>query len=102
MRVWRLAETTGGVSPTALARRLVREGCHEVLVESGAKLGTSWFRAGLVYGVAMFVAPRMLGGEGLDWCGPLGIGRLDRARSGRIVESSRGGDDLFVRVAFGG
>src|SRR5262249_47862524 len=67
--VWRLPAGAGGVALPALARRLAREGCHEVLVEGGARLATSWLQAGLVDRLALFTAPRVLGERGLEWCG---------------------------------
>lgn len=96
VRVWRLPLARGGVSGPALLRRLVREGCYDVLLEGGASLGTAWLRGGLVDRVALFVAPRILGAEGLAWCGPLGRGGLVRALPGRIVASERCGDDLLI------
>jgi diaminohydroxyphosphoribosylaminopyrimidine deaminase / 5-amino-6-(5-phosphoribosylamino)uracil reductase len=101
VRVWRLPRARGGVSPMALARRLSQEGCHEVLLESGPGLGTSWLRAGLVDRIALFTAPRVLGSEGLAWCGPLGRLRLDRALAGRVIERSRLGEDLLAEVRIG-
>jgi diaminohydroxyphosphoribosylaminopyrimidine deaminase/5-amino-6-(5-phosphoribosylamino)uracil reductase len=96
--VWRLPARDGHVSPRALARRLAEEGCHEVLLEGGATLGTAWLRAGLVDRIAIFIAPRVLGGEGLGWCGPLGGRSLARARAGRVVERRNFGGDAFLMV----
>jgi diaminohydroxyphosphoribosylaminopyrimidine deaminase/5-amino-6-(5-phosphoribosylamino)uracil reductase len=98
VRVWRVPLADGGVSPPALARRLAGEGCHEVLLEAGTTLGTAWLRAGLVGGVALFTAPRLLGGDGLAWCGALGRGGLARALAGRVTEQRRLGDDTYTRV----
>jgi diaminohydroxyphosphoribosylaminopyrimidine deaminase/5-amino-6-(5-phosphoribosylamino)uracil reductase len=100
-KVWRLEAGRGGVSPKALARLLVRADCHEVLLEGGAELGTAWFRSGLVDRIALFVAPRVLGAEGLAWCGPLGISRLERARTGLLVAQRRHGEDALLMVEFG-
>jgi diaminohydroxyphosphoribosylaminopyrimidine deaminase/5-amino-6-(5-phosphoribosylamino)uracil reductase len=94
--VWRLPAERGGVSPRALARRLAREGRHEVLIEGGATLGTSWWRAGLVDRVALFLAPRLIGAEGLPWCGPLGRRPLARARPGRITRLVPAGADACM------
>jgi diaminohydroxyphosphoribosylaminopyrimidine deaminase/5-amino-6-(5-phosphoribosylamino)uracil reductase len=102
VRVWRLPTSRGGVSPAALARRLAAEGCHDVMIEGGAGLGTSWMRAGLVDRVALFTAPRVLGDEGLAWCGAMAIRDLTRAKTGRIVEHRREGEDAFTLVEFGG
>ena len=57
VRVWRLAATGDRVSPLALARRLVAEGCHDVLLEGGATLGASWLRSRLVQRVVLYGAP---------------------------------------------
>ena len=96
--VWRLPLDDGKVSPRALARRLAAAGCHDVLIEGGAELGTAWLKRRLVDRLALFVAPRVLGGEALGWCGPLGGGRLDQMREGRLVEQRRAGEDAYVMV----
>lgn len=101
VRTWRLPPGRGGVSPRALARRLVAEGCHEVLLEGGATLGTSCLRAGVVDRVALFLAPSVLGGDGLAWCGPLGR-RLAAARPGAFRTLSRAGRDAFALVELEG
>jgi diaminohydroxyphosphoribosylaminopyrimidine deaminase/5-amino-6-(5-phosphoribosylamino)uracil reductase len=102
VRVWTLPLEGGEVSPAAVARRLANEGCHEVLIEGGATLGTAWLRRGLVDEVALFLAPRVLGGEGLAWCGPLGRRGLPDAIAGRLTAHSRLGDDALVVVRIGG
>jgi diaminohydroxyphosphoribosylaminopyrimidine deaminase / 5-amino-6-(5-phosphoribosylamino)uracil reductase len=98
VEVWPLPLAARHVSPRAVARRLAEAGCHEVLLEGGPTLGTSWLRAGLVDRLALYTAPRVLGAEGLAWCGPLGRLALARARTGRVVEQRRVGDDAFMLV----
>ncbi len=98
VRLWRLPLVAGRVSPRALARRLVEEGCFEVLFECGPTLGTAWLRAGLVDRLALFTAPRVLGAEGLEWCGPLGNGSLAGALPGRIRACGGVGADSFTLV----
>ena len=101
VRVWPLPLSGGHVSPRAVARRLAAEGCHEVLLEGGAALGTSWLRAGLVDRLALYAAPRVLGDEGLAWCGPLGRVPLARASAGKVLEQRRCGEDAFLLVELG-
>jgi diaminohydroxyphosphoribosylaminopyrimidine deaminase / 5-amino-6-(5-phosphoribosylamino)uracil reductase len=101
VEVWPLPLAGRHVSPRALARRLAEAGCREVLLEGGATLGTSWLRAGLVDRLALYTAPRVLGAEGLAWCGPLGRLALERARTGRVLEQRRVGDDAFLLVDLG-
>ncbi|MEK7331591.1 MAG: dihydrofolate reductase family protein, partial [Candidatus Eisenbacteria bacterium] len=93
VEVWRLPATPAGVSPRALLRRLARAGCHEVLLEGGAALATSWLRAGVIDRIALFVAPKVLGAGGLAWPGPLG-----RAWAGRVAAVGRLGRDLCCMV----
>ena len=98
VRVWRLPGQGEFVSPVRLARRLAAEGRHELMLEGGAALGTAWLKAGLVDRIALFIAPRLLGAESLDWCGPLGLRGLGRARGGRIVSCARVGEDALVEL----
>jgi diaminohydroxyphosphoribosylaminopyrimidine deaminase/5-amino-6-(5-phosphoribosylamino)uracil reductase len=97
VRVWRLPLLRGAVSPRALARRLAAEGCHEVLLESGGRLGSAWLDAGLVDRLALFTAPLLLGADAQAWCGPLGR-PLARAPRGRVLERVRLDPDDFVLI----
>ena len=96
--VWQLPRASGGVSPRSLARRLAREGCHDVLLECGPTLGAAWLRAGLIDECTLFVAPRLLGGAARGWPGDLGVRALAGARSVRVVEVRRLGTDVLLRA----
>jgi len=98
VRVLPLPAPGGAVSPPALLRRLGTEGIQEVLLEGGARLGTSWLRAGMIDRLILAVAPMVIGGEGLGWCGPLGRRRLERALRGRVVERRVLGPDTLMVV----
>ena len=97
VRVWRLPASTAGVSPRALLRRLAREGCHDVLLEGGAALATSWLEAGVVDRIVLFVAPTVVGAGGLAW-----PGRLPRAWRGEMTGVVPVGKDVGVMVEVGG
>jgi diaminohydroxyphosphoribosylaminopyrimidine deaminase/5-amino-6-(5-phosphoribosylamino)uracil reductase len=97
VQVWRLPLRGGHVSPAAVARRLVEAGCHDVLLEGGARLGTAWLEAGRVDRLVLALAPRLLGGDGLAWCGPLARGLADAPR-GRLVSTQRVGDDAMLTM----
>ena len=100
VRVWRLTAVRGRVSPRALAARLAREGCHEVLLEGGATLGAAMFAAGLVQRVVLYSAPFVLGG-GLSWSSGLKTS-LARAARGKVTQVARLGDDMRMVVEWGG
>ncbi len=96
VQVWRLPVVRGRVSPRALAVKLAREGCHEVLLEGGATLGSALFAAGLVQRVVLYSAPLVLGG-GLPWSAALRV-PLARARRGNVTEVTRVGPDVRTVV----
>lgn len=100
VRVWRM-RARGRVRPLALLERLAGEGVQETLLECGPALGTPWLRAGVVDRIAAFVAPRLLGAEGLGWLGPLARRRLDRALAGSFTASRRLGGDAFLMFEVG-
>jgi len=99
VRVWRLPEARGRVSPRALARRLAREGCHEVLLEGGPTLGSAFLDAGLVQRLVLYTAPRLLGG-GRAFCDGLGR-RLADAVRGAVVSLDRVGRDVRLVASLG-
>jgi diaminohydroxyphosphoribosylaminopyrimidine deaminase/5-amino-6-(5-phosphoribosylamino)uracil reductase len=97
-QVWELPRERGRVSMQALARRLVRSGCHDVLLECGPSLGAAWLRAGLVDEIALCVAPRLLGGDARSWPAAFGVRALGGARLGRMTEVRRLGADALIRM----
>jgi diaminohydroxyphosphoribosylaminopyrimidine deaminase / 5-amino-6-(5-phosphoribosylamino)uracil reductase len=74
------ARTDGRIDVEALLRRLAASGVRRVLVEGGGQTLGSFFDAGLVDEVAVFVAPMILGGDGAPGpVGGLGIGQVAEA-----------------------
>jgi diaminohydroxyphosphoribosylaminopyrimidine deaminase / 5-amino-6-(5-phosphoribosylamino)uracil reductase len=71
VQVWSLpGKPAGKVAIPKLLRRLADEGVSSLIVEGGAATLWEFFRAGCVDAVAVFVAPRILGGSGA----PGGVG----------------------------
>jgi diaminohydroxyphosphoribosylaminopyrimidine deaminase / 5-amino-6-(5-phosphoribosylamino)uracil reductase len=50
-----------------------------LLLEGGAELAGAFLRAGLADALALFVAPRLIGGDGRPLLGPLGVRELSAA-----------------------
>lgn len=96
VEVWQVGGK-GQVDLAQLLRRLGQEGLTHVLVEGGAALFGSLVRAGLADELVLFVAPKLLGGDGLSWLGPLGIGRMGDAVRLQEVSHEQSGEDLVVR-----
>jgi diaminohydroxyphosphoribosylaminopyrimidine deaminase / 5-amino-6-(5-phosphoribosylamino)uracil reductase len=68
----------GRIDLAVLLEELVAFGIGSVMVEGGATVITSFFRAGLVDRIAVCVAPKILG-EGIEAVGDLGIRDLSRS-----------------------
>jgi diaminohydroxyphosphoribosylaminopyrimidine deaminase / 5-amino-6-(5-phosphoribosylamino)uracil reductase len=95
--VWSLpGRTAGSVDLPRLMRRLGREGVTSVIVEGGATTLWGFFRARLVDRVAIFLAPRILGGT----AAPGGVGGpgFSLPSSPRVegLEWEPVGDDLLL------
>lgn len=89
---------SGDVDVKLLLRRLAARGVATVLVEGGAGVAAAMLRAGVVDHALFFLAPKLIGGDGVPMLGPLGVARLERAPALRIVRVSKVGADLLVQA----
>ena len=78
-----------------LLRRAAAEGISSLLIEGGGTLAASFVRAGLVNEIAWFVAPILIGGDGLPALGGLGLQTLSDATRWKPVATERIGDDVL-------
>lgn len=88
----------GKVDLHALMRRLGELEMNEVLVESGATLAGALLRANLVDELLIYMAPMLLGHEArplIEWSGLEDLGASPRFE---IVENTRVGPDLRLRL----
>lgn len=96
VEVWSFPSHEGIVPLRPLLGRLGREGITSLMVEGGAETLWRFFRAGLVDRVAVFTAPRVLGGG----TAPGGVGgqgfSLSRATEIVEIEHERVGGDWLV------
>lgn len=98
---WILPGANGGVALPALMRRLGKRGVMRVLVEGGGALAESLFKARMVDEVVMFVAPVVIGGEGIGAIGGVGW-PLRSAPRLTILDTRRCGDDVMIRAIVAG
>lgn len=97
-RIHPCLELTGDLG--AALDRLGERGCVQVLVEGGATVAGDFHRAGLVDRYVLYLAPKLLGGDGgRGLFAGSGAESLDGAWGGRIVSLTRLGDDLRVELA---
>jgi diaminohydroxyphosphoribosylaminopyrimidine deaminase/5-amino-6-(5-phosphoribosylamino)uracil reductase len=87
----------GGRVPFAAAMRALAErGITTVLVEGGATVAAAALAAGVVDRVVLFVAPAILGGDGVPAVGPLGVRRVAEALRLDVLAVGRSGPDLVI------
>ena len=96
--VWQLPGKQERVDLEALMRRLVKEGLNHVLVEGGAEMYGSFLRESLADELLLFMAPKLIGSEGLSWSGSLGVTQMARALSVSPLSFEQVGEDLLLRA----
>jgi diaminohydroxyphosphoribosylaminopyrimidine deaminase/5-amino-6-(5-phosphoribosylamino)uracil reductase len=92
----RCARGPGGVDLEDALARLAGRGVVHLLVEGGGAVAASFLAAGLVDRLALFLAPRVLGG-GRGWGGEAGPARMAEAGWLRDLTVERLGDDLLLQ-----
>jgi diaminohydroxyphosphoribosylaminopyrimidine deaminase/5-amino-6-(5-phosphoribosylamino)uracil reductase len=97
VEVIEVAGRAGGVAFEAAVKALGARGITRLLVEGGGAVAAAALRARAVDEVAIFVAPVVIGADGVAAIGPLAVRALDRAVRLRRVRVERIGSDLLVR-----
>jgi diaminohydroxyphosphoribosylaminopyrimidine deaminase/5-amino-6-(5-phosphoribosylamino)uracil reductase len=99
--VVQLPDVDGRLAWRAVLRTLGRRGVMSVLIEGGATVAAAALRAGGVDRLLIFVAPTLIGGDGVPMVGALGVRRVARAlRTGPLVVR-RFAADLLVATDIG-
>ena len=88
----------GRVNLDALCAVLGERGIASVLVEGGAVLTAALLRQRLIDKMVFFVAPKIIGGDGVSAFGPCGIDTMEQALPLRDLTSRRVGDDLMLEA----
>lgn len=78
-------------------RDLYARGIRHALIEGGPTLASAFVAGGLVDEYLVYLAPMLLGGQGVA-LGDLGVGTLTSARRLTIVQFERVGEDILVRA----
>ena len=96
-KVWVLPASGRGVSLPALMRSLHGLGVLHVLCEGGSELAGALLKANLVDEMVMFVAPLVIGGDGIGAVGGKGWS-LAGVPKLKIVETRIVGQDIMIRA----
>jgi diaminohydroxyphosphoribosylaminopyrimidine deaminase/5-amino-6-(5-phosphoribosylamino)uracil reductase len=100
IELWSLPSRKGRVSLVPLLKKVAAKGWFHVLVEGGAEVHQSFLEQRLADELVLFVAPKLLGGEGLTWTGRLACRSVERALKVSQVEVATLGDDFVIRARF--
>jgi diaminohydroxyphosphoribosylaminopyrimidine deaminase/5-amino-6-(5-phosphoribosylamino)uracil reductase len=87
----------GRVAFGAVVRALGARGVTRLVIEGGGQIAAEAVRARVVDEVAFFVAPLLIGGDGVAAVAPLALRRLDRAARVDAGGIERLGRDLLIR-----
>ena len=92
--------TSPGVRPEIswVLSQLENFDIHSILVEGGAQVHASFLKSKLVDKIYLFLAPRVLGNEGLSWCGELGIENLMDTLNFKIIKIEKLNPDLLLEL----
>lgn len=88
----------GRVDLDALWGYLGERGIASVLVEGGATLSAALLQRRLVDKVLFFVAPKIIGGDGLSVVGSCGVATMEQVITLRALGSQRLGEDVLLEA----
>lgn len=91
-----MARTKAGFNLKAVLKDLALKGFNSVLVEGGAGLAGSLLKSSLVDEVKLFVAPKIIGADGISVVGELGIKDINKALILKNKTVTQIGDDLLI------
>src|SRR3989338_373685 len=86
----------GMVDLMALIKELAKREITSIMIEGGSSLAASAIKGAIVDKVAIFVAPKILGKEGLPTVGNLGIKRIKNAIRLSGLECQKLGEDILL------
>ncbi len=84
------------VDLTKVIQALGKAEITALLVEGGQRLATALLELQLVDRLCIFLAPKIVGGDGLAWTGPLGLLSMNHAISLNDITVSSFGDDVCI------
>lgn len=85
-------------APKAVLQHLAQEGLLHVLVEGGANVHQQFLDAKLYDELLVFVAPKLVGAEGITWSGNLQIEQMASAHPLDLTGTERIGDDVLLTL----
>ncbi|WP_017930404.1 RibD family protein [Robiginitomaculum antarcticum] len=95
VKVLPLPMTTGGLEIEAALSGLWHIGVRSLLLEGGGLLTASFVKADVIDRIEWFRAPMILGGDGRDGVGPLGLNSMSAVNRLTRISAREIGDDMW-------
>ena len=92
------SQSDGRVNLSTLFKLLGERGIASLLVEGGATLSTAWLEQRLIDKMVFFVAPKIIGGDGVSVFGPCGVHSMEQALPLRDLTGQSVGDDVMLEA----
>lgn len=92
------AQRDGRVDLDSLCNALGERGIASLLVEGGATLTAALLERRLIDKMVFFVAPKIIGGDGISVFGPCGVHSMEQVLSLRHMTSRTVGDDFMLEA----
>ena len=96
VEVVKVKESKDGLSVKDVLRELGKRGVTSVLIEGGSRLAASALKEGVVDKAIFIMAPKIIGGDGVDCVGSVGVKRVDEAVSLKKTKVKCLGKDIIV------
>ncbi len=99
VEVWSLPGKGSTIDLAKVLTRVLEAGYLHVLVEGGAATHSAFLSQGLADEVVLYVAPKLLGHEGLTWSGPLGVGAVAESMTLTELEAEKVNGGVVLRAS---
>lgn len=96
-----MPETKSGFSLKSAMKDIVSRGINSVLVEGGGTLAGSLLKEGLVDEVCLFIAPKIIGGDGISAIKGMDIKNISKALNLKNKTVTEVGDDILIKGVIG-
>src|SRR3972149_5071937 len=94
--VIKVNQSKDGLSIKGVLQELAKRGVTSVLIEGGARVAASALKEGAVDKAVFIVAPKIIGGDGVDSLGKLGIKSIKRVIMLKGVKTMKIGEDFVI------
>lgn len=96
VKILKIAKTETGIDLDELMSMLGEMNIDSVLIEGGAKMHTSALKAGIVNKLQVYIAPKIMGGDGISAFSAMGISKASDAIELKNPKLHTFGDDIMI------